>query len=587
MDTLAQHADPAAACADNCAEIYARIQGIPEHSVSLMTRASHGRALRIGAYLFYAAGDWLIGIGYPLQGTPSVEDFDRALDKAISQTGATDCRIVACELPARLAGHLTKQDAYYILPLERPLPGRLVNIVNKASQSLRIETGTTFTPQHRRLWGEFMGFAGLPSNVQALYASVEELLSSPDCEISLLNAYNAEGFLTACLVVDTAQPGFDTYLLGAHSRQHPVPHASDVLFARMIAEARQRSKAFLHLGLGVNQGIARFKRKWGGFPALPYLEAQWKEQKRSASVNVILHSIEASLDTTLSEQEHREHDFAQRPFRMLWRLDKDGRTSWIGGTAHFFCKSFERSFKQLYKNIDTVLFEGHLDDASLETISLAGKQPPAPEACLYDLLSQEERHRLERMVRGPEGPLFRFLNAEAENKADVRWYLRRTQHWYAFFALWCAFLERRGWRYSVDLEAWSLAHSLGKHVLAMEDIEEQLEALRAVPVQRAVNHLRNCALWPAYLRANARAYLAGDLMGLMGTSTEFPTRTGHIIGARDQRFRERMVPYLEEGRALALVGSAHLLNLRSMLEEDGFTVTPQNRSLWGRIRNYG
>ena len=139
----------------------------------------------------------------------------------------------------------------------------------------------------------------------------------------------------------------------------------------------------------------------------------------------------------------------------------------------------------------------------------------------------------------------------------------------------------------MDLEAWRLAHSLGKHVLAMEDIEEQLEALRAVPVQRAVNHLRNCALWPAYLRANARAYLAGDLMGLMGTSTEFPTRTGHIIGARDQRFRERMVPYLEEGRALALVGSAHLLNLRSMLEEDGFTVTPQNRSLWGRIRNYG
>ncbi len=58
----------------------------------------------------------------------------------------------------------------------------------------------------------------------------------------------------------------------------------------------------------------------------------------------------------------------------------------------------------------------------------------------------------------------------------------------------------------------------------------------------------------------------------MGSSAEFPTRTGAVISLRDQRFRERMRPYLEEGRTAVFVGAAHLLNLRWMLAEDGYTL---------------
>lgn len=564
--------------------LYAQVGGVPEHSVSLMTRASGGRALREGNYLFFSARDWLLGIGYPLEGAAgSAADFDEALQAVIARTGARDIRIAAPEIPARLADKAGKKDVYYLLDVRRPVPKRMQNTAASFGRSLRIEKGETFTAAHRRLWGEFLTRHELPANVQALYSTIEELLATPDGEIFLLNAWTADNHLAACLVVDTFMPGFDTYLLGAHSKDHYVPHASDVLVARMIEEARKAGKTWLHLGLGVNAGIARFKRKWGGFAAFPYNEAQWIEAKKQVSVNIILHSMEASLDLDMDERERRAHDYAQRPYRMLWKLEKNGRTSWLGGTAHFFCKSFEKSFKKLYREVDTVLFEGHLDDASLEKVSLAGKTPPEPSACLYDLLTEEERRRLERMVRGLEGFWPRLLNMEAPNKADVGWYLRRTRHWFAFFALWCAFLERCGWRYSVDLEAWRLAHAEGKHVLAMEDIEEQVEALRAVPVQRAVNFLRDCGNWPKYLKANQKAFLAGDLMGLTGTTTEFPTRTGHIIGDRDQRFRERMLPYLEAGNALALVGSAHLINLRPMLEQDGFTVTHcPHGSFWSR-----
>ena len=54
---------------------------------------------------------------------------------------------------------------------------------------------------------------------------------------------------------------------------------------------------------------------------------------------------------------------------------------------------------------------------------------------------------------------------------------------------------------------------------------------------------------------------------MLGTSTEFPSRTEQIIDGRNQRFRERMRPFLEEGRAAVFVGSAHMLQLRDMLAE--------------------
>ena len=34
----------------------------------------------------------------------------------------------------------------------------------------------------------------------------------------------------------------------------------------MLRSAREADKEYVHLGLGVNDGIRRFKTKWGGLP---------------------------------------------------------------------------------------------------------------------------------------------------------------------------------------------------------------------------------------------------------------------------------------------------------------------------------
>ena len=53
------------------------------------------------------------------------------------------------------------------------------------------------------------------------------------------------------------------------SPQNPVPGVSDLLFKEMAGLAWERGRKTLNLGLGINQGIRRFKGKWGGYPAWP------------------------------------------------------------------------------------------------------------------------------------------------------------------------------------------------------------------------------------------------------------------------------------------------------------------------------
>ena len=545
---------------------------VPEHSVAFMSAMSNGEPFRVGPYIFIAAEDWLLAVGYPLEDSYTPKGFEQALAEALHRTAARDCWAICPALPERMKVHRRDQDRYLVLALDAAVPGRLERLAKRAAAVLKVEEGIKFTPAHRRLWAEFMGRVALPPNVRELYARTETVLPQAP-GLSLLNAWDAQGNLAACLLLDAAPRRFTSYLLGAHSRIHFTPHASDLLFREIIRIARRDGKEFLHLGLGVNDGIRRFKTKWGGMPGQPYELAQWQEKEGlREGVNNLMRMLAAMPREPVSKRQFLASLPPQRTFAMLWEIEKNGRRSWIGGTAHFFCYSFEHSFRGLFEKVDTVLFEGPLDPASLDQVSAIGCTPGLESPRVADALNEEDIRRLERVVCGPRGFWARLAGAEHKNPPDVRHLLSSTRHWMAFFSLWTSFLARRGWTQSVDLEAWHLALDMGKTVRGMESIPEQIETLEGIPMPRIVNFLRQCRQWNRYIKRNVRAYLKGDVDRMFGTSIEFPTRTELVIQHRDARFLERMRPFIEEGRCAVFVGSAHMINLRGMLAEAGFSV---------------
>ena len=217
---------------------------VPEHSAPFMQAMSQGTAFLEGEYLFLTADDWLMAIGYPLSGEYAHETFERALAAALRRVPkrleGVDCWAIGPDLPARLAGHVTDRDTFYILPCDAPVPARLRRPVETAAEKLTVREGRDFTPAHRRLWAEFMNRAVLPPNVRGLFARTGAVLDTPG--LRLLDAVDAEGNLAASLLLDDAPRRFCSYLIGAHSRTHYTPHAADLLFAHMLRSAKEADR---------------------------------------------------------------------------------------------------------------------------------------------------------------------------------------------------------------------------------------------------------------------------------------------------------------------------------------------------------
>lgn len=560
-----------------------------------MEAMSGGEAFMEGPYLFYTAQDWLIAIGYPLEGVYTPDSFQAHVNAALAHSGARDCFAIAPMLPGAMKPGCYEEDWYYALPADAPVPAKVARHVRKAAESLRVEAGQIFTPEHRRLWAEFMGRKELRPQIRELFARTNLVLRAPGTRVELLNAWDGNGKLAACLLMDTAPETFSSYLLGAHSRTHYAPHAADLLFAFMLEKAREDGKKYIHLGLGVNEGITRFKEKWGGTRMLPYFASSWEASVAQRSsvpadgldagaseassegpgrVGNVAGSTTATTDALLNYLFHggnkRDVIPEQKPFAMIWEAEKNGKVSWLCGTAHTFCCSFAWSFDLLFKKAHTAIFEGPLTPADLAYVARAGRNPAPGTPVIGELLSETEIRRLEKVIRGPQGALPRFLNMEWKHPPDVRRILFNTAPWFVFFSLWHAFLERHGWASSVDLELWELAGERAITRVTMETMQDQVESLESIPMDRILAFLRDCGQWKERMNRNRAAYLRGDLDDMMGSSTEFPTRTERVISYRDDNFFEQMLPYMEAGGAAVFVGTAHLLNLRPMLAEHGF-----------------
>lgn len=552
------------------------IQTVPEHSLAFMRAASGGTALQRDNALFLAGDTWLIGIGYPLRGPYDADSFLATLLALARERSIDACWAIAPSLPPLLQPHMDEEDVYYVLPADAPIASALRREVRLAEARLRIDMTTEFSAEHRRLWAEFLRRRPLRPQAKELFARTPALLHAPDTDIRLLNAWDREGHLAACFVMDYGPETFCSYIIGAHSRTHYTPHAADALMATMLRTARAEHKAYIHLGLGVNAGITRFKKKWGGVPTLPYMAASWHMHElpspdhpdhvvRDAldfSVGVLLHGSPATGRRELPEQPE------QRPYAMVWEVRKGDRRSFLGGTAHLFRYSFAKSFRKLFRQVDTVLFEGPLDSESLARVADEGSHGGS----LAGILTEGEIRRLERVVRGPQGRLAHFCNMAWPHPADVRTILATHQPWSVFFTLYYAYLQRKGWDQSVDLEAWHIAHDMGCTVLCMESIDDQLASLQSIPKERILNFLRRPETWHCHRRQSLQAYLAGDIQKLQGMGTEFPSRTERVISVRDEVFLHAMLPHFERGGAVALTGSAHLFRLRPMLRERGFVL---------------
>lgn len=262
----------------------------------------------------------------------------------------------------------------------------------------------------------------------------------------------------------------------------------------------------------------------------------------------------------------------EKRLKMVWRIEQGSRTGFLVGTAHFFPHSLARPLTTLMQDVETVIFEGPLDEASMAKIAEYGRQTQTS-ASLDEALDPKVIHQINKEFKDrwiPSSSAESHLQMIRPTKVDAMdVYVRGVRPWMAFFTLWSTYL---GWKYSIDMEAFHVAQRLGKRIEFLETIEEQLAALDGIPFGRIVEYVNRFDQWKSYREFFLEHFRSGDLEGLMSRTNRFPTRCESILGMRDSRFFDRMVGFFEAGRAMALLGMSHVPAIQKMFLSAGYRV---------------
>ena len=249
---------------------------------------------------------------------------------------------------------------------------------------------------------------------------------------------------------------------------------------------------------------------------------------------------------------------------MVWQLERQGRRSSVIGAAHFFPRHFRPDLERLIRDARVVVLEGPLDDASAKKVIDAGKGTGG--AAVYEAAKKKINAAL-GLAAAPFD-VHQILKDLVFGR-QAQWLeeeLRGMKPWAAFFGIWTRYRSRQGWIHSLDLDARRIAQDLGKPIVHLETIEEQIAALDAVPLSRFTRFLAE-EDWAEYLKNYERHYSAGELDALVARSQAFPSYCEPIIEARDPILAERMMDELDQGGACVVIGVAHCKGVLANLEK--------------------
>jgi uncharacterized protein YbaP (TraB family) len=265
----------------------------------------------------------------------------------------------------------------------------------------------------------------------------------------------------------------------------------------------------------------------------------------------------------------------EKPLRTVWRVEKDGHTSYFVGTAHFSPYRFKKTLIKLIQGVETVLFEGPLDQESMARVVQYGqKGENAPS--LYKALHPDVIVEINKLLSARSSlqttavPYLDLIHPTTSDFLEI--HTRGVRPWMTFFTIWSAFLN---WKHSMDVEAFHIAEKLKKKIEYLETIEDQLTALDGIPFERIVNYLNHIKNWRVHKEVFTKAFLEGDIQQFFSMTGEFPTRCESIIAKRDPIFFKRMKVFFEEGKTAAFVGVAHIPGIRDMFLNEGYLVTQE------------
>ncbi|MEN2985061.1 MAG: hypothetical protein ABDH16_00115 [Thermodesulfovibrionaceae bacterium] len=244
---------------------------IPEHLIDYVVAVSGAEPFFHEDCIYFVKNSHLIFIGYPLKEAFSFEGVKKILFNVIDKLKPKTVAFIAPEILISEKECLKKNsDFYYILELSTfALTSKLRNSIKRASKEVEILYSKDITKQHITLIEEVIQTHRFDEYTEHIYRKIPEYVNSSS-KTFVFSAINSKGQLVGFDVADYESENFCFYMFNLISKSTYIPGVSDLLFYEIVKEAKKQKKQFVNMGLGINEGVTFFKKKWGSRKFLDY-----------------------------------------------------------------------------------------------------------------------------------------------------------------------------------------------------------------------------------------------------------------------------------------------------------------------------
>jgi hypothetical protein len=244
---------------------------VPEHIPHYVTAVSQTEPFLFGDFLGYAKKGHFTLVGYPLKEPFEEKRMRSVLEDAIKRFHPESVSLIAPSVPSSINDCVhPPSDHYYRLDLSSlSISQKLRNMLSRAGRELLVKKNKDFDKEHRKIVKDFLNTHPVDEATGFIFHRIGHYLSSSETAW-IFDARTKRGELVAFDVAEFTPKDYTLYMFNFGSDARYVPGASDLLLSEVIQQAKTEKKKYINLGLGINRGVAFFKKKWGGVPFLPY-----------------------------------------------------------------------------------------------------------------------------------------------------------------------------------------------------------------------------------------------------------------------------------------------------------------------------
>lgn len=251
---------------------------VPEQLLPYVAAVSDSSASLVRDCVLHTHEGQAVLAAYPLHDPKDTSVLDDMVREVTALPGIERLTVLAAARPAVAPAYAeAHEDAFWAVPLPPPSARqKLRNMLHRAARDVNISSASgpgCWTPEHAALSENYIRTRPLEPGTRHIFKHLADYLTvAPDT--LLWSARTHDGTLAACALGDYSSLHTAFYMFAFRSPTAP-PGTADLLLQHLLQEAVARGHQRCNLGLGINPGVAFFKKKWQATVFLPCVQTSW------------------------------------------------------------------------------------------------------------------------------------------------------------------------------------------------------------------------------------------------------------------------------------------------------------------------